>query len=211
VSVTKTGQTFGTLPCVRTVSTPSGGGHRPWKGLQVPWIGWSEEPTTRPTTDRSPRWGGKSHHPNHTTRFQGCRREGKGVFCFPSPGHEVSGTKPLMTSLISPLTVKGQRDQIITNSYPSRPMIQIGHSRSLSLTRLVNITVTIITIPNSISFMTSILSTSVRLHIEFVHLLYWQTHRGTDRFFFNFRSSLCSIKQWTVPLPPLLVLLTVQV
>ncbi len=37
--------------------------------------------------------------------------------------------------------------------------------------------------PNSISFMPVIASTSGRLHSKFVHLLFLQTHRETDRFF----------------------------
>ena len=37
--------------------------------------------------------------------------------------------------------------------------------------------------PNTISFMTSIASTSGRLHSEFVCVLFLQTHRETDRFF----------------------------
>ena len=37
--------------------------------------------------------------------------------------------------------------------------------------------------PNTISFMTSIASTSGRLHSEFVRLLFLQAHRETDRFF----------------------------
>jgi hypothetical protein len=42
--------------------------------------------------------------------------------------------------------------------------------------------------PNTVSFMSAIVSTSGRLHIEFVRLLFLQTHRQTDRFFFSFRS-----------------------
>ena len=45
--------------------------------------------------------------------------------------------------------------------------------------------------PNTVSFMSAIVSTSGRLHSEFVRLLFLQTHRETDRFFFNFRSSVC--------------------
>ncbi len=37
--------------------------------------------------------------------------------------------------------------------------------------------------PNTISFMTAGVSTSGRLHSEFVRLLFLQTHRETDRFF----------------------------
>ena len=37
--------------------------------------------------------------------------------------------------------------------------------------------------PNATSFMSVIVSTSRRLHSEFVCLLFLQTHRETDRFF----------------------------
>ncbi len=37
--------------------------------------------------------------------------------------------------------------------------------------------------PSVVSFMTAITSTSGRLHIEFIRLLFLQTHRETDRFF----------------------------
>ena len=37
--------------------------------------------------------------------------------------------------------------------------------------------------PSAVSFMTTIASTSGRLHSEFVRLLFLQTHRETDRFF----------------------------
>jgi hypothetical protein len=37
--------------------------------------------------------------------------------------------------------------------------------------------------PNSFSFMTTITSTSGRLHSEFVTLLFSKTHRETDHFF----------------------------
>jgi hypothetical protein len=37
--------------------------------------------------------------------------------------------------------------------------------------------------PNVVSFMSVILSTSGRLHSEFIRLLFLQTHRETDRFF----------------------------
>jgi hypothetical protein len=37
--------------------------------------------------------------------------------------------------------------------------------------------------PNSTSFMPAILSTSGRIHSEFVRLLFLQDHRETDRFF----------------------------
>ena len=52
----------------------------------------------------------------------------------------------------------------------------------LSLTKLENIAVTIIIIPD-ISFMSPIPSTSGKLHSEFVRLLFLQDHRETDRFF----------------------------
>ncbi len=62
--------------------------------------------------------------------------------------------------------------------------------------------------PNSISFMSDIVSTSGRLHSEFVRLLFLQVHRETDRFFCSFRSTVCVIFQWTLPLPPHGILLT---
>ncbi len=37
--------------------------------------------------------------------------------------------------------------------------------------------------PSVVSFMTAIVSTSGRLHSEFVRLLFLQSHRETDRFF----------------------------
>jgi hypothetical protein len=37
--------------------------------------------------------------------------------------------------------------------------------------------------PSVVSFMTAIASTSGRLHIEFIRLLFLQAHRETDRFF----------------------------
>jgi hypothetical protein len=37
--------------------------------------------------------------------------------------------------------------------------------------------------PNTISFMPAIVSTSGRLHSEFIRILFLQTHRETDRFF----------------------------
>ncbi len=37
--------------------------------------------------------------------------------------------------------------------------------------------------PSTVSFMPTIASTSGRLHIEFIRLLFLQTHRETDRFF----------------------------
>jgi hypothetical protein len=37
--------------------------------------------------------------------------------------------------------------------------------------------------PHTVSFMSDILSTSGRLHSEFIRLLFLQTHRETDRFF----------------------------
>ena len=53
----------------------------------------------------------------------------------------------------------------------------------MSRTRLENIALTILTIPLTISPMSGIASTSGRLHIEFVLLLFLQTHREPDRFF----------------------------
>jgi hypothetical protein len=46
--------------------------------------------------------------------------------------------------------------------------------------------------PSVVSFMPVIVSTSGRLHSEFVRLLFLQTHRETDRFFCSFRSSACA-------------------
>jgi hypothetical protein len=56
--------------------------------------------------------------------------------------------------------------------------------------------------PSTVSFMPVIVSTSGRLHSEFVRLLFLQTHRETDRFFCNFRSSACVNRLWSFPLPP---------
>ena len=39
--------------------------------------------------------------------------------------------------------------------------------------------------PSTVSFMPTIFSTSGRLHSEFIRLLFLQTHRETDRFFFT--------------------------
>ncbi len=60
--------------------------------------------------------------------------------------------------------------------------------------------------PNTVSFMTGIVSTSGRLHSEFVRLLFLQDHRETDRFFCSFRSSAGATWSWPVPLPPRRVL-----
>ncbi len=46
--------------------------------------------------------------------------------------------------------------------------------------------------PRGVDFMTDIVSTSGRLHSEFIRILFLQTHRETDRFFFSFRSSVSS-------------------
>ncbi len=46
--------------------------------------------------------------------------------------------------------------------------------------------------PNTVSFIPDIPSTSGRLHSEFVRLLFLQSHRETDHFFFSFRSSSCA-------------------
>ena len=56
---------------------------------------------------------------------------------------------------------------------------------------------------NVISFMHGIANASGCLHYEFVSLLFLQVHRETGRLFCSFRSSVCSIYQWTVPLPSL--------
>jgi hypothetical protein len=57
--------------------------------------------------------------------------------------------------------------------------------------------------------MDSITSTSGRLHSEFVRLLFFQSHRETDRFFevSGLQHVHSAFKQWTFPLPPLGVLL----
>jgi hypothetical protein len=52
----------------------------------------------------------------------------------------------------------------------------------IPLTKSESIEVTIIT-TNTTSFMTAIVSTSARLHNEFVRLLFLQAHGETDRFF----------------------------
>jgi len=58
-------------------------------------------------------------------------------------------------------------------------------------------------LPNTVSFMTVITSTSGRLHSEFVRLLFLQAHRETDRFFFfRSRSFVIVIRPWILPLPP---------
>ncbi len=63
-------------------------------------------------------------------------------------------------------------------------MILIGPLMRLLLTKLENIELIIITdLLNDISFMTAIASTSVRLHSEFVRLLFLQAYREIDRFF----------------------------
>jgi hypothetical protein len=54
------------------------------------------------------------------------------------------------------------------------------------------------------------LSHLCRLHSEFIRLLFLQSHRENDCFFFSFRSSACATKQWTFPLPPLGVLCTAK-
>ncbi len=53
--------------------------------------------------------------------------------------------------------------------------------------------------------MHDIVSTSGRLHGEFIRLLFLQTHRETDRLkltVYSFRSSVSGIHQWTIPPPP---------
>jgi hypothetical protein len=49
--------------------------------------------------------------------------------------------------------------------------------------------------PSAVSFIPAIVSTSGRLHSEFVRLLFLQSHRETDRFFCIFRSSVSAINQ----------------
>jgi hypothetical protein len=67
--------------------------------------------------------------------------------------------------------------------------------------------------PDAISFMTTIASTSDRLHSEFIRLLFLQSHRETDRFFCSFRSSVSAIKLGVIvlPLSPRRVLFDVEV
>ncbi len=47
--------------------------------------------------------------------------------------------------------------------------------------------------PSAVSFIPTIPSTSGRLHSEFVRLLFLQTHRETDRFFFATSGVLSTI------------------
>jgi hypothetical protein len=54
--------------------------------------------------------------------------------------------------------------------------------------------------PSSVAFMPIIVSTSGRLHSEFVRLLFLQDHRETDRFFTTSGVSDNAIHQWVVPL-----------
>ncbi len=49
--------------------------------------------------------------------------------------------------------------------------------------------------PSTVLFRPTIVRASGRLHSEFVRLLFLQTHRETDRFFFNFRSSTSTYTQ----------------
>jgi hypothetical protein len=67
--------------------------------------------------------------------------------------------------------------------------------------------------PSVVSFIPVIVSTSGRLHSEFIRLLFLQTHRETgNRPFFNrFRSPVSGTQQRTVPLPPCGILCSDQV
>jgi hypothetical protein len=60
--------------------------------------------------------------------------------------------------------------------------------------------------PNTISFIPVIVSTSGRLHSDFVFLVFLQTHRKLTAFL-RFRSSTFRIQQCPVPIPPFSVLL----
>ncbi len=53
-----------------------------------------------------------------------------------------------------------------------------------------------------VSFMFPIPSTSRRLHVEFVRLLFLQTHRETDRFFSVSDVQLPHTDRELIPLPP---------
>ncbi len=52
--------------------------------------------------------------------------------------------------------------------------------------------------PNTVSFMSVIVSTSGRLHSEFVRLLFLQAHRETDRFFTDSGVQLVQTQRWVV-------------
>jgi hypothetical protein len=52
-----------------------------------------------------------------------------------------------------------------------------------------------------VGFMTVIVSTSGRLHSEFIRILFLQAHWETDRFFCSFRSYVFAIRSWILPLP----------
>jgi hypothetical protein len=56
--------------------------------------------------------------------------------------------------------------------------------------------------PSDVTFMSVIVSTSGRLHGEFIRILCLQAHRETDRFFCSYRSSVSAIRSWILPLPP---------
>jgi hypothetical protein len=61
--------------------------------------------------------------------------------------------------------------------------------------------------PSVVSFMPAIASTSVRLHSEFIRLLFLQTHRETVCFFSVSgvqlaQSTSGKVNLWTFPLPP---------
>ena len=57
--------------------------------------------------------------------------------------------------------------------------------------------------PSDVTFMSVIVSTSGRLHGEFIRILCLQAHRETDRFFCSYRSSVSAIRSLIFPLPPL--------
>ena len=74
---------------------------------------------------------------------------------------------------------------VLTASYITL-MILIGHFMKLSLTKLENIAMIIITDPlrpSPLCLLLLVRLTGPKLHSEFVHILFLQAHRETDRFF----------------------------
>ncbi len=56
--------------------------------------------------------------------------------------------------------------------------------------------------PRGVSFMTTVPSTSGRLHSEFIRILFLRAHRETDRFFEPSGVMSSQIRSWIFPLPP---------